>query len=68
MSFSKFKIIIRSLGGVWASSNVYFSQTQCEYSAGYLPAYPDTSKEDSSIYCCWVNGIWSCRGPHGHSY
>lgn len=68
MSFSKFKCIIRNLGGVWATNAVYFSRTQCEYSARYLPAYPEPSKEDSWIQCCWVNGIWCCRGPYGQSF
>lgn len=64
MRFRIFKEIVRNLGGVWTGKSVYFSQTQSQYTAAYLPEYPAKSREDSTISCCWLNGTWCYSGLH----
>jgi hypothetical protein len=44
------------MGGVWTGNDVYFAQTQSQYTAAFLPEYPAKSKRDSTISCCWLNG------------
>ena len=64
MDFARFKRIIRAIGGVWATDNVYFDCTQSMYTASYLPTYPEKSPEDSRISCCWVSGMWYYSGEY----
>ena len=56
MRFRTFRESIRNMGGVRASNDVYFAQTQSQYTAAFLPEYPEKSKRDSTISCCWLNG------------
>ena len=37
-------------------NDAYFAQTQSQYTAAFLPEYPEKSKRDSTISCCWLNG------------
>ena len=30
----------------------------------YLPEYPEKSKRDSTISCCWLNGGWDYSGVY----
>lgn len=64
MDFKKFKNIIRNLGGVWSSEDVYFSKTQSTYTAKYAPKYPESSSEDSTINILHFEGMWYYDGPH----
>ena len=52
------------MGGVWAGNDVYFAQTQSQYTAAFLPEYPEKSKRDSTISCCWLNGGWNYSGVY----
>lgn len=53
-NFQKFKEYVISLGGKWASDDVYFSQTKDYYYADYRPAYPDSSPGDMTL---WENVV-----------
>ena len=64
MRFRTFRESIRNMGGVWAGNDVYFIQTQSQYTAAFLPEYPAKSKGDSIISCCWLNGRWNYSGVH----
>ena len=63
--FSQFKSAVRDRGGVWASSDVYFSQFRDSYTAAYLPAYPKSSTEDTSIDFCHIDNQWTLRNAKG---
>ena len=52
------------MGGVWTGNDVYFAQTQSQYTAAFLPEYPEKSKWDSTISCCWLNGDWDYSGVY----
>ena len=54
MGLCAFQRLVRNMDGVWAGSDIYFVQTQSQYTASYLPAYPLKSEEDSTISGCWV--------------
>jgi len=41
----RFKQVVASLGDIWASDHIYFSQTRDDYSAQYAPSYPHNTKE-----------------------
>lgn len=45
-------------------NDVYFAQTQSQYTAAFLPEYPEKSKRDSTISCCWLNGGWDYSGVY----
>ena len=49
MGYKDFKEKVKSLGGIWATRDVYFTQTRDSYYASYKPAYPDSSPEDAVI-------------------
>lgn len=40
VSFSKFKTIVRAIGGIWTLPCVYFSRNAQAYTAQYMPNYP----------------------------
>lgn len=48
-NFTDFQRIIRSIGGVWNSENVYFSQTRDSYVAAFKPQYPTSTQQDMLI-------------------
>lgn len=56
MRFRTFRENIRNMDGVWTGNDAYFAQTQSQYTAAFLPEYPEKSKRDSTISCCWLNG------------
>lgn len=56
MRFRTFRESIRNMDGVWTGNDAYFAQTQSQYTAAFLPEYPEKSKRDSTISCCWLNG------------
>lgn len=64
MRFRTFRESIRNLGGVWTGNDVYFAQTQSQHTAAFLPEYPEKSKRDSTINCCWLNGGWDYSGVY----
>lgn len=64
MRFRTFRESIRNMGGVWTGNDVYFAQTQSQYTAAFLPEYPEKSKRDSTISCCWLNGGWDYSGVY----
>ena len=37
MRFRTFRESIRNMGGVWTGNDVYFAQTQSQYTAAFLP-------------------------------
>ena len=37
------------MGGVWTGNDVYFAQTQSQYTAAFLPEYPKKSKRDALL-------------------
>ena len=45
-------------------NDVYFAQTQSQYTVAFLPEYPKKSKRDSTISCCWLNGGWDYSGVY----
>ena len=56
MRFRTFRESIRNMDGVWTGNDAYFAQTQSQYTAAFLPEYPEKSKRASTISCCWLNG------------
>lgn len=44
--FKYYQSYIKSLGGIWASNDVYFAQMRDMYTAAYLPRYPERSDKD----------------------
>ena len=64
MRFRTFRESIRNMGGGWTGNDVYFAQTQSQYTAAFLPEYPEKSKRDSTISCCWLNGGWDYSGVY----
>ena len=64
MRFRTFRESIRNMGGLWTGNDVYFAQTQSQYTAAFLPEYPEKSKRDSTISCCWLNGGWDYSGVY----
>lgn len=56
MRFRTFRESIRNMDGVWTGNDAYFAQTQSQYTEAFLPEYPEKSKRDSTISCCWLNG------------
>lgn len=58
VSFSKFKTIVRAIGGVWNQPCVHFTRNAQAYTAQYMPNYPQTSDQDQKIWMCHVNGMW----------
>lgn len=52
------------MDGVWTGNDAYFAQTQSQYTAAFLPEYPEKSKRDSTISCCWLNGGWDYSGVY----
>lgn len=47
MRFRTFRESIRNMDGVWTGNDAYFAQTQSQYTAAFLPEYPEKSKRDS---------------------
>ena len=64
MRFRTFRESIRNMDGVWTGNDAYFAQTQSQYTAAFLPEYPEKSKRDSTISCCWLNGGWDYSGVY----
>lgn len=61
--FKTFREDIKSLGGVWASENVYFSQMRDGYTAAYKPKYPEPCNKYMTIQTLWASGAYN-RGNY----
>lgn len=47
--FKSFIQFVKERGGVWASKDVYFTQTRDCYIADYRPDYPNQTEKDKTI-------------------
>ena len=63
MGYKDFKETVKSLGGVWATEDVYFTQTRDGHYASYKPMYPSASTEDAVISDITSSGAY-LRGDY----
>lgn len=63
MGYKDFKETVKSLGGVWATEDIYFTRVRDEYYASYKPMYPASSREDVVISDITSSGAY-LRGDY----
>ena len=56
--FKQFKVAVKSKGGIWASRDVYYSQTRDTYAAHYAPTYPDKSPLEQTLVYNHTTHMW----------